>query len=145
MNKISYFFHTYYNSISQNNINIIMMPTNEEFEVELCKTGYNIYRINMGQDWNKDIIRPENHYILPIGEIKTSINYDVFLIPRQDYKENLIAQISNGIESTIIKIDTINKYINNDMPYGWAKNINYHSPEFIPYWKNLIHEYTMRI
>ena len=119
---------------------LITMPHTESFEVELCKTGFDVYRINTGAEkWNKEVARPENHFILPIGEIPSYINFNIFLVPSHSYDENIVQQISSGIRLPTIQIDDIQAIPpGKPFPFGWAKNIDESSKDFIDYWKETL-------
>ena len=89
MNSISNLFDEY----AQVKPNIITMPYKESFEIALCKTGFSIYRINLGKDWDTSFSRPENHYITSPGEINLCISPKLFLVPCSAYPQDTVMKI----------------------------------------------------
>jgi glutaredoxin len=119
------------------------MPHRETFEIELCKTGYDVYRINTGVQWNQKSPRPDNHYILPEGVIPNYIAYDIFLIPHHQYDDHIIKQISSNIQVPTIQVDDIGAVSDGSQyPFGWAKNISESSEEFVAYWKMILKQHA---
>ena len=123
-------------------IPILIMPHGEDFDLALCDLGYEVYRVNIGEEWNQEINRPENHYILPIGEIKKCINYAAFIVPCHKYEPKIVQSISDGLNIPTIQVDDIGAIKDGDpVPFGWAKNIEPSSPEFKNYWSELLEQH----
>lgn len=138
-NKLSKMFSNYANCKKS----LLTMPHRELFEVELCKTGYDVYRINMGIKWDQKVPRPDNHYILPEGVIPNYIEYDIFLVPHHNYDEQIVQQISSSIQVPTIQVDDIGAIPDKTQyPFGWAKNISESSQEFVEYWKMILNQHA---
>ena len=138
-NKLSKLFSNYADCQKS----LLTMPHRESFEIELCKTGYDVYRINIGLQWNQEVPRPDNHYILPEGVIPNYIEYDVFLVPRHDYDEQIVQQISSSVQAPTIQVDDIGAVPDETQyPFGWAKNISESSEEFVAYWKMILNQHA---
>lgn len=118
---------------------ILVMPYSEDFDLALCDLGYEVYRVNTGEEWNQDISRPDNHYILPLGEIKKCIHYSIFVVPCHKYDPNIVENISQNLNIPTIQVDDIGAIKDGDpVPFGWAKKIETNNPEFKSYWSELI-------
>lgn len=139
MNRIENMFLSY----ADLQKSIITMPHRESFEIELCKTGYDVYRIHTGSQWNQEVKRPDNHYILPQGVIPNYIKYNLFLVPCHDYDSAMIQNIANQLQVPTIQIDDIGAIPNNqEEPFGWAKNIPEDSDKFVEYWKTILDKHA---
>ena len=44
-------------------LNILVMPCSEDFDIQLAELGFNIYRINLQNNWDENKARPSNHFI----------------------------------------------------------------------------------
>lgn len=123
---------------------VITMPHTESFEVELCKTGYDIYRLNVNNEpWSEDVPRPENHFILSHGDIPSYINYNLFLVPCHKYDENIVKNVSEILNIPTIQVDDIQAIPpGRPCPFGWAKNIDESSKDFVSYWKETLEKHA---
>ncbi len=137
MNSISDIFDQY----AQVKPKIMTMPYKESFELALCKTGFSIYRINLGKEWDNNISRPENHYITSPGEINLFINPKLFLVPCSAYPKDTVMKIAEVFKVPTIQIDWDGNY-KEEPPFGWAKGISENDQNFVTYWKDLINNYT---
>ena len=137
-NNIEKIFQRYLNTEA---LKIIMLPSRESFEVELCKTGADIYVINNERSWDEKYDRPSNHFILPLSSINTELNYDLFIVPSMDYSKDTIHQVQSRLIIPTIIVDDKNSYQGKEV-YGIAKNIPESSPDFLEYWSTIINNYT---
>lgn len=122
------------NCDKNHSVNLLVMPSKEDFEIALCKTGSNIYRVNLGTKWDESKERPDNHFILPEASINNIITYDFLIIPNQHYPQEILSKIVQYIQTKVIRVVP-------DAPEhvsGAAKDFDTYDDKFVEYWNKII-------
>ena len=122
-------------------LNILVMPCSEDFDIQLAELGFNIYRINLQNNWDENKARPSNHFILPEGTLHMMVKYDIFIIPNLPYDQEMLAKIAQAASTKIIQVKDIKE---GQESFGIARDIEPSDEKFKDYWKNTILKHMER-
>ena len=123
-------------------LNILVMPSSEDFDIQLAELGFNIYRVNFQQKWDENKTRPSNHFILPEGTLHMMVQYDLFIIPNLPYDPELLSKIAQAANSKIIQVKDIAE---GQEAFGIARDIEPSDEKFKDYWKDIILKHMERV
>lgn len=122
-------------------LNILVMPTADGFDIKLAEIGFNVYRINLGQESDANESRPSNHFILPEATLHMMVEYDLLVIPNLPYDPQILSKIAQGANAKIIQVKEIEE---GQESFGVARDIEPSDTKFKDYWKNIILKHMER-
>jgi len=88
--------------------NILTFPTHERYETSLCKTGHELYSLNIQnmKKWNSDQTPiPANYHILPENQICDYLNYDFILVQSKFGQFQLAKDINQQLSLPIVCLE----------------------------------------
>lgn len=108
MNKVREYVERCNQTQEKNRCNCLIFTTNEEYEIELCKSGHNFYALNLEgfKEWDREEYDlPSNYSILPKSNVPQWINFNVIIVQHKLGQYRQAMEIKNLLNIPMIVVE----------------------------------------
>ena len=127
------------NSDRKETLNIMLISSDKNLDVALCKTGHNFYRFRFDKEALEYEPRPENLYILPEQYVHPSVDYDLLIVGSLQFPPEVVQKVHAILDTPIIQLNTDNAMSNQGNQYiVLADDLKTLDEDFVAYWKGII-------